>query len=100
MTTSLQGHIHQQKVFDLIGFSKEQKKEFEHMLIAFGYGVPPHGGIAPGLDRFLMTILGEPSVREVMAYPTSASGQTSVLDAPSMATEGQLKELGIKISSK
>ena len=90
----------QQKVFDLIGFSKEQKKEFEHMLIAFGYGVPPHGGIAPGLDRFLMTILGEPSVREVMAYPTSASGQTSVLDAPSVATEGQLKELGIKISSK
>jgi len=90
----------QQKVFDLIGFSEEQKKEFEHMLTAFTYGVPPHGGIAPGLDRFLMTILGEPSVREVMAYPTSASGQTSVLDAPSTATEGQLNELGVKVTSK
>lgn len=90
----------QQKVFDLIGFSDSQKKEFEHMLTAFTYGVPPHGGIAPGLDRFLMVVLGEPNVREVMAYPTTASGQTSVLDAPSAATEGQLKELGIKVIGK
>lgn len=90
----------QQKVFDLIGFSEEQKKDFDHILTAFTYGVPPHGGIAPGLDRFLMAVLGEPSVREVMAYPTTASGQTSVLDAPSAATDGQLKELGIKVTSK
>jgi aspartyl-tRNA synthetase len=90
----------QQKVFDLIGFSEEQKKEFEHMLTAFSYGVPPHGGIAPGLDRFVMAVMGEPSVREVMAYPTTASGQTSVLDAPSPATPGQLKELGIKVVEK
>jgi len=88
----------QAKVFDLIGFSEKQKEQFKHMLTAFTYGVPPHGGIAPGLDRFLMAALGEPSVREVMAYPTSASGQTSVLDAPSEATEGQLKELGIQLS--
>jgi len=87
----------QEKVFDLIGFSGEQKKQFEHMLTAFTYGVPPHGGIAPGLDRFLMTILGEPSVREVMAYPTSASGQVSVMDAPSAASEEQLKEAGISV---
>lgn len=87
----------QEKVFDLIGFSEEQKRQFDHMLTAFTYGVPPHGGIAPGLDRFLMTVLGEPSVREVMAYPTSSSGQVSVMDAPSEATEGQLKELGIAI---
>lgn len=87
----------QQKVFDLIGFSAKQKEEFEHMLTAFTYGVPPHGGIAPGLDRFLMAILGEPSVREVMAYPTTASGQTAVLDAPSPAAEAQLKELGVKV---
>jgi aspartyl-tRNA synthetase len=85
----------QEKVFDLIGFSESQKKQFEHMLTAFTYGVPPHGGIAPGLDRLLMAILGEPSVREVMAFPTSASGQTSVMDAPSQASEEQLKELGI-----
>ncbi|HCM82615.1 TPA: aspartate--tRNA ligase [Patescibacteria group bacterium] len=88
----------QEKVFDLIGFSKKQKKQFEHMLTAFTYGVPPHGGIAPGLDRLLMAILGEPSVREVMAYPTSASGQTSVMDAPSEASEEQLKELGIAVA--
>lgn len=68
------------------------------MLTAFTYGVPPHGGIAPGLDRLLMAILGEPSVREVMAYPTSASGQTSVMDAPSEASEEQLKELGIAVA--
>lgn len=86
----------QAKVFDLIGFSEKQKKEFEHMLTAFSYGVPPHGGIAPGLDRFMMAVLGEPSVREVMAFPATSSGQTSVLDAPSEVTEGQLKELGIE----
>lgn len=90
----------QKKVFDLIGFSEKQKEEFAHMLTAFEYGVPPHGGIAPGVDRFLMAILGEPSVREVMAFPATASGQTAVLDAPSKATKGQLKELGIKIADK
>ena len=87
----------QEKVFDLIGFSEKQKKQFEHMLTAFTYGVPPHGGIAPGLDRFLMAALGEPSVREVMAFPTSASGQVSVMDAPSEATDEQLKEAGISV---
>ncbi len=87
----------QEKIFELIGFSEEQKKEFDHMLTAFSYGVPPHGGIAPGLDRLMMVIQGEPSVREVMAFPTSSSGQTSVLDAPSKATEEQLKELNIKV---
>lgn len=90
----------QEKVFKLIGFSDKQRDQFEHMLTAFTYGVPPHGGIAPGLDRFMMTILGEPSVREVMAYPTSSSGQTAVLDAPSIASDDQLKELGIKIDAK
>lgn len=90
----------QEKVFKLIGFSEKQRSQFDHMLTAFTYGVPPHGGIAPGLDRFIMTILGEPSVREVMAYPTSSSGQTAVLDAPSEATEGQLKEIGIETTKK
>lgn len=89
----------QEKVFDLIGFTEAQKKQFEHMLTAFTYGVPPHGGIAPGIDRFLMAILGEPSVREVMAFPTSASGQTSVMDAPSGAASEQLAELGISVAN-
>ncbi len=89
----------QAKVFDLIGFSQDQKEEFTHMLTAFTYGVPPHGGIAPGIDRFLMAVLGEPSVREVMAFPTSASGSTSIMDAPSTASAEQLAELGISVKS-
>ncbi len=87
----------QEKVFDLIGFTETQKSQFAHMLTAFTYGVPPHGGIAPGIDRFLMAILGEPSVREVMAYPASASGATSVMDAPNEATPEQLAELGLVV---
>ncbi|WKZ26118.1 MAG: amino acid--tRNA ligase-related protein [bacterium] len=90
----------QEQIFKLIGFSKEQRAQFDHMLTAFSYGVPPHGGIAPGLDRFIMAMFNEPSVREVMAFPTTSSGQTSVLDAPSAASDDQLKELGIKINVK
>ncbi len=87
----------QKKVFDLIGFSEEQKSQFEHMLNAFTYGVPPHGGIAPGIDRLLMAINGEPSLREVVPFPASSGGKTAVMEAPSAPTEEQLKELGIKI---
>lgn len=87
----------QQKVFDLIGFTSEQKQQFSHMLEAFSYGVPPHGGIAPGLDRLLMAILGEPSVREVIAFPASSGGKISIMNAPSPASDEQLKELGIKL---
>lgn len=86
----------QEKVFDLIGFSQAQKDEFAHMLTAFKYGVPPHGGIAPGFDRFVMALQGEPSIREVIAFPATSGGKTAVMDAPSPATPGQLKELGIK----
>lgn len=87
----------QDKVYDLIGFTEVQKKQFSHMRAAFTYGVPPHGGIAPGIDRFMMAVLGEPSVREVMAFPTSASGVTSVMEAPSSASPQQLDELGIRV---
>jgi len=87
----------QEKVFELIGFTKEQKAQFEHMLTAFKYGVPPHGGIAPGIDRFLMVILGEPSIREVVAFPAISSGQTAVVNAPSKPESAQLKELHIKV---
>lgn len=88
----------QNKVFDLIGFTTEQKAQFTHMLEAFEYGVPPHGGIAPGIDRFLMALLGEPSIREVIAFPNTASGATAVMDAPSEASGEQLKELHLKIT--
>jgi len=67
------------------------------MLTAFTYGVPPHGGIAPGIDRLLMVLFNEPSLREVIAYPAVSSGQTSVVSAPSKASEEQLKELHLKI---
>lgn len=88
----------QTKIFELIGFSKKQQAQFEHMLTAFKYGVPPHGGIAPGFDRYLMVALGESSIREVIAFPATAGGRTAVVDAPSSASEEQLKELGIKIN--
>lgn len=87
----------QEKIFELIGFTEQQKQQFAHMLNAFTYGVPPHGGIAPGIDRLLMVLFNEPSLREVIAYPAVASGQTSVVDAPSEATPEQLKELHLKI---
>lgn len=91
----------QKKIFKILGHTEEEvEKKFGHLLEAFRYGVPPHGGIAPGIDRFLMAAYGEPSVRETIAFPTSASGQTSVMDAPSPADSGQLRELGIKIVSK
>ncbi len=58
----------QKKIFDLIGFSEKQANEFKHMIEAFTYGVPPHGGIALGVDRLLMILLNEPSIREIIAF--------------------------------
>lgn len=87
----------QKKVFDLIGFTEEQKRQFGHMLEAFTYGVPPHGGIAPGIDRFLYAVLGEKSIREVIPFPASAGGKTSVMEAPSAATDDQLTELHLRV---
>ncbi len=90
----------QEKVFDLIGFTPEQKRQFDHMLKAFTFGVPPHGGVAPGIDRFLMAALSEPSVREVMAFPAIASGAISIMEAPSTASAEQLEELSISVKTK
>ncbi len=87
----------QAKIFEFIGFTDIQKKQFSHMLEAFTYGVPPHGGVAPGIDRLLLALLGEPSLREVIAFPGSSGGKTAVMDAPSDATEEQLKELGLTV---
>ena len=87
----------QEKIFDLIGFDQEQKEYFKHLLEAFSYGVPPHGGIAPGIDRLLATILGEKSIREVIAFPLTSDARDPLMGAPAKVTNEQLKELGIKI---
>ena len=89
----------QMKIFEILGHKKEDIEiKFGHLLKAFKYGVPPHGGIAPGIDRFLMAALGEPTVREVIAFPISASGRTPVMDAPTNVEPEQLKELSIKVA--
>jgi aspartyl-tRNA synthetase len=90
----------QQKIFDLIGFSKEQSASFHHMLEAFKYGVPPHGGIAPGFDRLLMILTGESSIREIIPFPATASGVTAVLNAPSAVSEAQLSDVHIALGEQ
>lgn len=90
----------QEKVFDLIGFDKKQKKYFEHMLTAFRYGVPPHGGIAPGIDRLLMAILGEPNIRELIAFPKNKEARDVTFNAPDEVLPGQLREVHIKLDRK
>ncbi len=87
----------QEKIFDLIGFSEEKKKNFEHMLRAFEYGPPPHGGMAMGLDRFIMILCNEPDIREVIAFPKSGDGKDLTMGAPSEVEKEQLDELGIKV---
>ncbi|MCJ7786949.1 aspartate--tRNA ligase, partial [Patescibacteria group bacterium] len=64
---------------------------------AFGYGVPPHGGIASGIDRFLAIVLNEPNIREVMAFPKTGDNRDLMMDVPAEVTKEQLKELHIKI---
>ena len=88
----------QKKVFQILGHTPQEiEQKFGHLLEAFNYGVPPHAGIAPGIDRFLMVVLAEPSLREVIAFPMTAGGRTSVMQAPSALNQKQLKELGLKL---
>lgn len=90
----------QDKIFDLIGFDEKHKKYFEHMLTAFKYGVPPHGGIAPGIDRLIMVLLGEPNLREVVAFPKNKEGKDLVVGAPDIVFDEQLKDAHIKLDLK
>lgn len=87
----------QEDIFELIGFSEKQKKYFAHLLRAFHYGVPPHGGIALGFDRFATIMLGEPNIREVIAFPKTGDGRDLMMAAPAEVEKAQLKELGLKI---
>ncbi|HEY4521916.1 MAG TPA: aspartate--tRNA ligase [Candidatus Paceibacterota bacterium] len=87
--------------FKIMGYSDEEiEKDFGHILEAFSYGVPPHGGIAHGVERNLMTLLREEYLREVAAFPQTSSGKTSVMDAPSELSKEQLAELNLKIDEK
>ncbi|MEI7988009.1 MAG: aspartate--tRNA ligase [Chloroflexota bacterium] len=89
----------QEKVFKLIGLDPDVARErFGHILEAFEYGVPPHGGIAPGIDRICMILAGEQNIREVIAFPKNQAARDVMADAPSPAEPKQLKDLHIKIA--
>jgi aspartyl-tRNA synthetase len=88
----------QRKVFKMLGYSDEEIEErFGHLLEAFDYGAPPHGGIAPGIDRIVMLLAGEENIREVIAFPKNQSAVDLMFDAPSPATEEQLAELHLRL---
>lgn len=86
-------------VFSVMGYNnKEIRGKFGHMLEAFSFGAPPHGGCAFGVDRLAMMITNESSLREVVAFPMTAGGKTAVMEAPNRVDEKQLRELGLKLS--
>lgn len=88
----------QKEIFDILRISDEDaERRFGHMLKAFQYGAPPHGGIAWGLDRIAMLFAGEPNIREVIAFPKDQKGKDLLLAAPSVVPDAQLKELGIRV---
>ncbi len=89
------------KGFEIVGYSREEvEKRFRSVFTAFKYGCPPHGGMAPGLDRIIMLIQDEPNLREVQAFPPSASGQDLMMGSPAELTKEQLDELKIKFDLK
>jgi len=91
----------QDKVFNLLGVSEEEKKRrFGHMLRAFEYGAPPHGGIAPGIDRIATILAGEDVIREVMAFPKTGDARDPLMGAPSPVTEQQLKDVHIRLAKE
>jgi len=88
-------------VFEVMGHTKEEiRKKFGHLLEAFEYGVPPHGGIAPGIDRFVAIVMKEPNIREVIAFPKTGDNRDLMMSSPSEIDKNQLKELHLKIDKK
>lgn len=88
----------QKRVFELLEISEEeQQQRFGHMLEAFSYGTPPHGGFAPGIDRIAMLMAGEPNIREVIAFPKNGEGRDPMMQAPSEISSQQLADLGLEL---
>ena len=87
-----------EKAFEIVGYDKSVVKEkFGALYHAFKYGVPPHAGMAPGIDRIIMLLTGETNLREVQAFPMTVSGTDAMMGCPTEVTEQQLREVHIKI---
>jgi aspartyl-tRNA synthetase len=89
------------KLFAVVGYDKKEVDDkFSGMINALSYGAPPHGGIAPGIDRIVMLLAGEKNIREVTLFPLNQNAQDLLMGAPSQVNDDQLKELGINLKSK
>ena len=89
------------RAFEVAGYGKEVvEKEFGAMLNAFKFGAPPHGGLAPGIDRIVMLLADEPNIREVIPFPMNGKAQDLMMAAPANVSERQLKELNVELSKK
>ena len=100
---SIRGHEPEilKTVFEIMGYTIDEiEKQFGHMLKAFTFGTPPHGGLAHGIERNLMVLLEEKYLREVVAFPMTSGGQTAVMEAPAAITDEQLREVGLSLRNK
>jgi aspartyl-tRNA synthetase len=89
------------KLFSLAGYNKKQVDDkFSGMINALNYGAPPHGGIAPGIDRIVMLLADEKNIREVTMFPMNQNAQDLMMNAPSEVSENQLKELNLSLKKK